>query len=517
MSDVPSDSLNREAKVNILVIDDDELSRINARMMCEHLIEKIEPAEDKSDIGVKIVAVATIEEGIAALAEKPFHIIFLDKDLGVKPDNSPINGVDHIKELLAVQPFAKILIYTADISYREIARAMRAGATDYMMKSDDSDFAEYREMVVKMALTLSRDELKKARLENCKRTGLYSNFVCTAPAMQRFDEKMHAMAESSRAVLFLGATGLGKGAAARRLNQLRAKHLKQKERPFIQESIGGMQDSLVQSTLFGTEPGAFTDAAKNTKPGLLDLANDGDIFLDEIGDTSLEIQKKILKVVEERQYMRVGGKVQIRTNARFIFATNKNLNALVEQGLFREDLYRRISAFEETIPSLEERKGDIPDIIRGFIRNCREDFPSKRIAFEDLPVDLVNYLTRDEIPGNIRGIENDITRLVAYIPVDASGRTNFKEWRKIIGIDAQSAGKKNISVLEMKHLTMFESNFITSDFPGLKKAKEIFEQKVLTEAASKFPSLSQAAKALKLSKAGVHLKMKSANLRFQGD
>ena len=517
MSDTRSKTAPHARQVRILIIDDDNLSRANARLLCEDLIQKIETEENDADYSLEILDVATLEDGIDALAENPVHIIFLDKDLGQRSDGTAINGVDHIKDLLAIQPFAKILVNTGDSSYREVTRAMREGATDYLMKNSAPDFIEYREAVVKKALKLSRDDLKKARAENKKNGGLYSNFVCSSPAMQRFEEKMMAMAESSRPVLLGGATGLGKGAGARRLNQLRAKHLGQTDRPFIQENIGGMQDTLVQSTLFGTEPGGFTDASKKTKPGLIDLAADGDIFLDEIGDTSLDIQKKLLKVVEERQYMRVGGRVAIRTNARFIFATNKNLKELVAKGLFREDLYRRISAFEENIPPLEERKSDLPGIIEGFIRNSLEDHPSKRIEIADLPTDLLAYLTRDEIPGNIRGIENDVTRLIAYVPVDSAGRPNFKDWRKILGFDSYSvAGKKSLPVLELKHFTSLESNFLTKDFPGLKEAKAIFERKLLLEAVHKYPNLTDTARVLGISKAGAHVKMKAANIRFDG-
>lgn len=516
MSGIQSEtSLQRQ--VRILIIDDDDLSRANARLLCEDLIQKIEAEDGKQNYSLTIVDVSTIEDGIEALAENPVHIIFLDKDLGLRADGSAIDGIDHIKELLAVQPFSKILVNTGDTSYREVTRAMREGATDSFMKNSAPDFIEYREAVVKKALNLSHDDLKRARIENKKTTGLYSNFVCESPAMQRFEEKMMAMAESSRPVLLGGATGLGKGAGARRLNQLRAKHLAQKDRPFIQEKIGGMQDALVQSTLFGTELGGFTDASKETKHGLIDLATDGDIFLDEIGDTSLNIQKKLLKVVEERRYMRVGGRVAIKTNARFIFATNKNLKELVAKGLFREDLYRRISAFEENIPSLEERKSDLPGIIEGFIKNSLEDHPAKRIELSDLPTDLLAYLTRDEIPGNIRGIENDVTRLIAYVPVDGAGRPNFKDWRKILGFESRSvAGKKSLSVLELKHFTSLETNFLTKDFPGLKEAKAIFERKLLLEATHKYPNLTDTARVLGISKAGAHVKMKAANIRFDG-
>ncbi|MGE0633882.1 MAG: sigma-54-dependent transcriptional regulator [Pseudobdellovibrionaceae bacterium] len=508
----------RDKQICILVVDDDRISRESARIMCDELFAKIISDDVDRRSVLKVDCVGSIPEAVEKLAETSYQIVLLDKDLGEKPDRSPINGIDHIKDLLAVQPFAKILMHTADLSYREIARAIKLGATDYLMKSANADVVEYRETVVKAALKESLDELKRARVENTKAAGLYANFVCSSPAMQRFEEKLLAMAEGTRPVLLLGDTGLGKGAAARRLNQLRAKHLNQKDRPFVQENIGGIPEQLVLSILFGTEPGAFTDASRKTKPGLLDLAADGDIFLDEIGDTSLETQKKILKVVEEREFMRVGGKVAIKTNARFIFATNRNLKQMVADGLFREDLYRRISAFEESVPPLEERKTDLPCIIEGFVHNVLDEYPSKRISIEDFPPDLMAYLTRDNIPGNIRGIENDVTRLIAYVPVDRNKRPNFKDWRKILGIDVLAVAKRGGSVpLDLNHLSSFESNFLSDGFPGLKEAKAIFEKKILLEAAKKYPSLSAASKALRISKAGVSVKMKAAGVRFEGD
>ena len=507
-----------DKKISILVIDDDNLSRDSARLMCESLFEKISRDEGVNGIRLDIVCVESVDEAVVYLTETPVQIIFLDKDLGERADGSHINGIDHIHDLLAIQPFAKILMNTADLSFHEIARAIREGAHDYLMKSSAAGFAEYRETMVMAALKASYDDMKRARDENAKDTGLYANFVCSSPAMQRFEEKLLAMAEGTRPVLFLGATGLGKGAAARRLNQLRAKFLGQKDRPFVQENIGALQESLVQAALFGTEPGSFTDAARKTKFGLLDIANDGDIFLDEIGDTSLETQKKILKVVEEREFMRVGGKVAIKTNARFIFATNKDLKEEIAKGKFREDLYRRISAFEEQIPPLEERKSDLPNIIEGILRNLADEFPSRKCSIEDLPADLLAYLTRDNIPGNIRGIENDLAKIVGLAETDRHGRPDIKSWKKALSMNHFSVGKRGShSALDLKNLESIESNFLTDDFPGLKEAKALFEKKVLLEAAQKYPSLSAAAHALRISKAGASVKMKAAGIRMQGD
>ena len=220
--------LDQDRRVSVLIIDDEAMSRKTAKMLCEELISRIEETDCPGSLN--IMTAATIEEAVMILQNHPVQIIFLDKDLGLRSDGTQINGVDHIRELLSIQPFAKILINTADLSYREIARAMREGATDYLMKSSAPDFSEYRETVVKLALKLSRDDLRRARFENRKAGGPYANFVCSSPSMQRFEEKLKAIAESSRPVVLLGATGLGKGASARRLNEFRANHLGQRER-----------------------------------------------------------------------------------------------------------------------------------------------------------------------------------------------------------------------------------------------------------------------------------------------
>jgi DNA-binding NtrC family response regulator len=236
--------------------------------------------------------------------------------------------------------------------------------------------------------------------------------------------------------------------------------------------------------------------------------------LDEIGDASAEMQLKLLKVVEEGFFKRVGGRVEIKSNARFIFATNRDLKALVEAGKFRLDLYYRIAAIDIEVPPLEERKSDLPEIIRGILRNHLKEQPRKKVAYEDFPDDLLQHLTRDKIPGNIRGIDNDILSLVTFSTMDANGVLNLKDWRRTLGIDVKPAKKMKLDALEMSHLRNLDTNLLTNDFPGMKEFELLLERKILQEAKSKNLTLNEARKILKISKSTLHNRAKGQNLSF---
>ena len=498
-----------EDSVRILIIDDDKASQITARINIQNLFATLKGDE------LVIKDATSIEAGLRQLSEEPFHIVFLDKDLGKTPHGKPISGIDFIEDILALQPFTQILMLTGDQSYREITKAMKAGAADYLLKSNEPGLSEYRDMVIHQSVKRAKEELETILKEKSKTTGLYSNFVANSPSMQRFDHKIEAMAESPRSVLLLGATGLGKGATARRINELRRKFVAQNKRPFVNVNIGILSDELAQSELFGHEANSFTGAGNRPKAGLIDAAQYGDIFLDEIGDASPEMQLKLLKVVEEGFYKRVGGRVEIKSNARFIFATNKNLKALVEAGKFRADLYHRISAFEIEVPTLEERKSDLEEIIKGILRAVIKDLPHKKVAYEDFPDDLIQYLTRDNIPGNIRGIENDILRLVTLSAKDQSGLLNLKEWRMTLGIDFKHQRKaKNLETIDLAILRNFDTNFLTEDFPGIREVQDLLERKILHEAKAKRLSLSETARLMKISKSALHLRAKTQNFSF---
>jgi DNA-binding NtrC family response regulator len=498
-----------EDSVRILIIDDDKGSQIAARQNIEKLFARLKAGE------LVIKDALSIEAGLRLLSEESFHIVFLDKDLGKTPWGKPISGIDHIKDILAIQPLTQIIMLTGNQSYFDITKAMKMGASDYLLKSNDEGISDYRDMIIHQAVKRAKDEIEAILKDKSKSTGLYSNYVSSAPAMQRFDQKVEAVAETPRSVLFLGPSGLGKGFGARRINQLRKKLLGQPKRPFVNINIGNISDELAQTELFGYEANSFTGAGDRARAGLIDAAQYGDIFLDEIGDASPEMQLKLLKVVEEGFFKRVGGRTEIKSNARFIFATNKDIKALVEAGKFRADLYHRISAFEIEVPPLEERKSDLEEIIKGIIRSVLKDLPHKRIAYEDFPDDLIQYLTRDNIPGNIRGIENDVLRLITLSRKDESGSLNLKDWRTTLGIDFKQQRKpKHAETIDIAVLRNFDSNLLTEDFPGIREVQDLLERKILHEAKAKRLSLTETARLMKISKSALCLRAKTQNFSF---
>lgn len=493
-----------EKTVSILIIDDSKADRTANIIECKRIFKNI------PDTVLHIEESATLENAFQKASENTFHIILLDKDLGTDENGKKISGIDNIQVLKSLQPHAQIFMVTADERYEEIVAAMKLGAYDYFLKSSDPVKIEYRSVMLERAFEKSVEELKQTMTKSLK-TGLYSEFVSESPAMQKMDQKIKGLAESSKPVLILGATGLGKGAVARRISQFRADFLKQGTRHFVNINIGAMSDALAQSELFGQDAYSYTGSGSKMKPGLLDVAKGGDIFLDEVGDASPEMQLKLLKVIEEKQYMRVGGRQPLQTNARFIFATNKNIHELVKNGKFREDLYMRIQAFEIEVPTLEERKQDLPAIIESCLRNVLADAKHKKISISDFPEDLMRHLMRDNIPGNIRGIENDITKLVSFIPIDPNGNVIMKEWKNVIG--GSSPIRKSRSRLNLDDLLSADTELVGPTFPGYKKAQEIFEKKMIEEILEKTGNMVIAAKHLKIAKSTLSVKMKNFNIK----
>ncbi len=490
--------------VSILVVDDSKADRLANIIECKRIFGKL------PGIDLQIEESATLENAFQKASENTFHIILLDKDLGIDQNGKKISGIDHIQSFKTLQPHTQIFMVTADERYEEIVAAMKLGAYDYFLKSEDPVKIEYRTVMLGRAFEKSIEELKQAMSKSTK-AGLYSEFVSHAPVMQMLDQKLKAIAESSKPVLILGASGLGKGATARRINKFRAEFLGQSSRSFVNINIGAMSDALAQSELFGQDAYSFTGSGSKVKPGLLDIARGGDIFLDEVGDASSEMQSKLLKVIEEKQFLRVGGRQPIQTNARFIFATNKKMRELVKSGKFREDLYMRMQAFEIEIPSLEERKEDLPAIIESCLRNSLVDVNHKKISINDFPEDLMRYLMRDNIPGNIRGIENDIIKLVSFIPMDSQGKPIMKEWKNILG--ASALVRRTRSKITLDDFLSADIELVGPSFPGYKKAQEIFEKKLIEEILEKTGNMVTAAKHLKIAKSTLSVKMKHLNIK----
>lgn len=505
-------SVSAESKntINVLILDDQREWLETTQVNCEMLFDEIKRESESfnSDADVQYFPCQTVDEATAVLSETLIHLMLLDKDLGVSSDGKKLNGVDQIPAFKTLQPFCQILMLTADMSPIDIARAMRNGASDYLFKGAGEDMTAHRHEVIKRALEYYAREVEQTKSLSKSSSRIYSQFVASSPAMQRFENRLIAVSESSRPVLLLGDTGLGKGAAAHRINELSAAHFGQESRPFYDINIGSEKQELVEAKLFGTEPGAFTGAHNKTRAGLLDLARNGDIFLDEIGDASDDLQIKLLKIIEERKYYRVGGTTPIQTNARFILATNKNLSEMVEAGKFRRDLYMRISVLEETLPPLKHRKADIPDIVRGFLAHALKDYSKKKIRYEDFTPEMVKHFLRDEIPGNIRGIENDVARIVAHTPVDSMGRPNFRNWKENV-TNTSSASE---SVLTYKKVMSAKFDLNEKTFPGLPELTEGIERKVFEDLKNGGAGINEMVRVTKYSRNTVLDRMKRYGL-----
>jgi len=243
--------------------------------------------------------------------------------------------------------------------------------------------------------------------------------IVASPAMRQVMETVEHVADKETSVLILGETGVGKEVLAKRIHQIS----KRRDGTYLKINCCAMPPSLLESELFGYENGAFTGARKGGKPGLLEAARGGTIFLDEIGDISMELQVKLLRVLQEKEIMRVGGLKAIAVDSRFIFATNRDLKAMVTEGRFRKDLYYRLNVVPISIPALRHRNEDI----RPFLEFFLEKFNQKHGYDKTFAPELVQVLCGYGWPGNVRELENLVERLVVSVYGSTIGLADIAE------------------------------------------------------------------------------------------
>lgn len=498
MSDIAIDK-----SVSILIVDDSEGSRLANQLVVQKLVKQV------SSDQVNIQSVGTPEEMYLVLKDQRFHLVLLDYDLGTDGKGQQIDGVDHIPNILAHQPTCRILMLTSANSIPLAVRALKQGAKGFIKKPESEDERTYQEMQILNALKESQAEIEFIRSKYLL-TEEGEQLKYRSRAMQDFEHQLKIHAQYSTPILFLGASGLGKTHAAKRLNRLAQDHQKQKSRPLVNLNVTAISPGLVDAELFGSEKGSFTGSVER-KIGLFEMANGGDIFLDEIGELPFDQQAKLLKVLEEKEFRRVGGNVTLTTDARIILATNRNLDEMVKNGTFREDLYARISAFTLTLPPLEDRKDDIPLICQEIIDQISKAF-NKQFSFADFPPALQKWFQRDNIPFNIRGIRSDIERLALYCPTNRQGRIDFSSWKAWVNSAyTEPARKVQPKVLDLDSLLKSETNFIGSNFPGIAEAVKIFEAAIYKEAGRRFENQVEAAKALQVSKSNYYYRARKLN------
>jgi len=347
------------------------------------------------DRGWDVVEAADGAEAFARLEDAVFDVLVTDYQMPQK------NGLEVLKRSKMINEGTVGLVMTAYGTVESAVEAMKAGAYDYVLKPFD---LEEMEMKVERAIEHRR---LLARIEAYDRTEIvprFENIVGESPQMREVFRTIEKVARSNATVLVLGETGVGKELVAEALHR----NSSRADRPFVKMNCAALHESLLESELFGHERGAFTGADRQ-RTGRFELANEGTLFLDEIGNMTPSTQTKVLRVLQEREFERLGGSRTVKVDVRLVAATNKDLEEAIKRGEFREDLYYRLNVVSVNVPPLRERKEDIVPLASHFIDRFSKELKKDVRGLEPA---AVRALKRHTWPGNIRELENTIERAV---------------------------------------------------------------------------------------------------------
>ncbi len=371
-----------EAKPRVLVIDDEPSVRKTLTLVLQ-------------SAGYEVAVASDGEAGVELARRSPPGLVITDVQLG------GIDGLAVTRALTQEVPSTPIIVMTGHASVENAVAAMQAGAVDYLIKPVSP--SQVRHAVEKaLASTQMLSELAESRRMAGRRTHI--RFESQNPAMRAILSQVEHVASTAATLLILGETGTGKSVLARHIHEISGRcHL-----PFVTVQCAVISPSLIESELFGHKKGAFT-GAQQAHAGLIETAGAGTLFLDEIGDLAPELQGKLLRLLEEREYVRVGDTVPRRTDARIIAATHRDLKQAVKAGRFREDLYYRLSVLVLRMPALRERREDILELARGIVHELGLRHRGVSMAMSP---DLESALLAYSWAGNLRELVNVLERVV---------------------------------------------------------------------------------------------------------
>jgi DNA-binding NtrC family response regulator len=365
----------------ILIIDDELDTR-------EVLKDRLE------SLNYRVLTAATGKEGLERLERENPHIVLLDIEL---PD---MNGLEMLGEIRKREHDITVVMITAYGTIERAVRAMKEGAYDFIPKPFEPDH-----IALIIAKALERERLKReVELLSEEMDGQHRMVVGQSQQINRALDVAKKAAASRSTILLLGESGTGKEIFARAIHNWSDR----KDKPFVAINCVGLSKELLESELFGHERGAFTGAVQ-LKKGKIELAHGGTVFLDEVGDVSTELQTKLLRFLQEREFERVGGTKPISVDVRIIAATNRDLNNAVQQGKFREDLYYRLNVVPLILPPLRDRKEDIPELADYFLKRSALETKKNFTAIDEAAIKkLIAY----PWPGNVRELANVIESAV---------------------------------------------------------------------------------------------------------
>lgn len=371
------------AATTVLIVDDEGATR----ELCQAVA---------SDAGLATRTASTTEEAFEALEQYPIDIVITDLRV---PE---IGGLELLKQVRERHPETAVIVLTQYGTIESAVEATRLGAADYVTKPFHvSELRGKLERVVQMLDVTQENRVLREQLRT--RPG-FAGLIGVSPKMQRVYRLVEKVSQHTYAVLILGESGTGKELVARSVHFSGPR----RARPFVPVDCSALAPTLIESELFGHVRGAFT-GAMHSKQGLMEAADGGALFLDEIGDMPIDLQAKLLRAIQEKEIKPVGSTERVSISTRVIAATNRNLESAIREGKFRQDLYFRLNVVQIKLPALRERKTDIPLLVNYFLEKFAEgDRPTRTIS-EDAMTQLLAY----EWPGNVRELENVIERAVA--------------------------------------------------------------------------------------------------------
>jgi two-component system response regulator AtoC len=399
---------------SILIIDDDALIR---KTIASHLAKQ----------GFDVQAAEDGETGLKKYADMNPDLVLLDIRL---PDT---DGLEVLRRMKARPHRAAVLIMTAYDDMKTTVEAIKLGAFEYLVKP--LDYVALDLTVEKAFQVKALEEKVNYLVEEKQKEYTIDNIIGHSSPMREVFKLIGSVANTRANVLIQGESGTGKELVAKAIHY----NSPYCDEPFIVINCSAISDTLLESELFGHVKGAFTDAVSETK-GKFEIAGKGTLFLDEIGDISPNLQSKLLRVIETRDFMKVGGEKVLKTEARIIAATNQSLRTLIDNGRFREDLFYRLKVVEIHLPSLRERKEDIPELVGYLIEKINRDL---RRNVRKIPPDVMKILTDLSWKGNVRELENALIRAVILakgdvilkenLPLELADRKSFS--RDLVALD----------------------------------------------------------------------------------
>ncbi|MCM0081857.1 sigma-54 dependent transcriptional regulator [Geomonas sp. Red32] len=447
----------------ILIVDDEEGIRSSLAGILE-------------DEGYRTVCAADGQEALALCGRELPSLVLLDIWM------PKMDGIETLKKLREQHPSLNVIMMSGHGTIETAVKSTKLGAYDFIEKP-----LSLEKVVVTIENALAMTRLKE---ENASLRGMVTQnqeMIGASAAMVRLREQIRMVAPSNASVLITGENGTGKELVARAVHF----HSQRKDKPFIEINCAAIPEELIESELFGHERGAFTGAVAQKK-GKFDLADGGTLFLDEIGDMSLKTQAKVLRILQEKKFERVGGTRTMEVDVRIVAATNKLLEEEIKQGSFREDLYYRLNVVPFKVPPLRERRDDIPLLTTYFLEAfCRrEGRELKRLVPEAMAA-----MQRYDWPGNVRELKNIVERLVIMTP---GGTITVNHLPDYFGAEARAnepgSGKLD-SVLELS---------------SLREAREEFEREFIIQKLEENDwNVSRTAEAIELERSNLHRKIKS--------